>query len=192
MTEPFDLASLKKRLLLADAQLSSQVGLPIASVAIIIATKHQGGSVLLIKRTERGGDPWSGQIGFPGGHKSPTDLDFLHTAIREAEEEVGIKLSREELLGSLPIVATRSRRVQVASFVFQLESTVTVVMNSEVAESFWVPLNQLSRLEVKRRTVKVEEGELQVSCYEYEDRVIWGLTFRLLNLLLDRMPEDEL
>jgi 8-oxo-dGTP pyrophosphatase MutT (NUDIX family) len=192
VTEPFDLASLKERLLHPEAPLRSQVELPIASVAIIIATRHQGGSVLLIKRTERGGDPWSGQIGFPGGHKSPTDPDFLHTALRETEEEVGIKLSREDLLGSLPIVTTRSRRVQVASFVFQLESTVTIRMNREVAESFWVPLTKLSQLEVKRRTVQVEEGELQVNCYDYDARMIWGLTFRLLNLLLGRTREDEL
>jgi len=120
------------------------------------------------------------------------DSSFLHTALRESEEEVGIELSETELLGSLPFVTTRSRRVQVAPFVFQLKSSVGVRMNREVAEIFWVPLNELSRLEVERREVGVEEGKLEVDCYDYGGRVIWGLTFRVLNILLGRRVEDGL
>ena len=96
------------------------------------------------------------------------------------------------MLGSLPFVITRSRRVQVAPFVFRLKSRVAVKMNREVAESFWMPLNQLSQLEVERREVRVEEGKLEVNCYDYGGRVIWGLTFRILNILLGRMVEDAL
>jgi 8-oxo-dGTP pyrophosphatase MutT (NUDIX family) len=161
-------------------------------VGIIINPEDRGGSILLIRRTERSNDPWSGQIGFPGGHRSPEDHNLLQTAIRETGEEVGIELADHELLGSLPLITTRSRRIQVAPFVFLLKSTVTVRMNSEVAESFWLPLSELNQLEVKRRRVLVEEGTLEVNSYEYQGRIIWGLTFRILNLLLDRRFEDEL
>jgi len=191
VSERFNLASIQKRLL-TQSPSKLQEDLPVASVAIIIDSDHQRGSILLIKRMERSGDPWSGQISFPGGHKSATDLELLHTAIREAEEEVGIKLSQEELLGPLPFVTTRSRRVQVVPFVFQLKSPATVRKNREVAESFWVPLNELTRLEVRKREVHVDEGNLDVNCYDYNGRIIWGLTFRILNILLDRKVEDEL
>jgi 8-oxo-dGTP pyrophosphatase MutT (NUDIX family) len=161
-------------------------------VAIIISPEDRGGSVLLIRRTERSNDPWSGQISFPGGHKSPEDQNLLQTAIREAGEEVGIQLNQHELVGSMPFVTTRSRRVQVAPFVFALKSAVTVEMNREVAEGFWAPITELNRLEVKRREVHIEEGRLEVDSYDYQGRIIWGLTFRLLNLLLDRRLEDDL
>ena len=190
-SERFDLTSLRSRLL---PQIPSppQTNLAIASVAIVINPDDRGGSVLLIRRTERSGDPWSGQIGFPGGHKSPTDLGLLQTAIREAEEEVGIELIQHELLGVLPLVTTRSRRVQVAPFAFALEFPVTVRTNSEVADSFWVPLIELAGLEPKIGEVHVEEGDLEVPSYDYEGQIIWGLTFRILNLLLGKRVENNL
>jgi len=178
--------------LLPRIPLQTQENLALASVAVVIDPDDRGGSVLLIRRTERAGDPWSGQIGFPGGHNSPNDQGLLQTAIREAEEEVGIELIQHEPLGALPLVTTRSRRVQVAPFVFALEFPVTVRTNREVAESFWVPLSELTRLEPKRREVRVDEGVLEVSSYDYQGRIIWGLTFRILNLLFGRRLDDDL
>lgn len=190
MTERFDLTCLRTRLL---PQIPSQPSenLALASVAVIINPDDRGGSVLLIRRTEWTGDPWSGQIGFPGGHKSSSDQTLLQTAIRETEEEVGIELVQHELLGALPLIAARSRRVQVAPFAFALEFPVTVRTNREVAESFWVPLSELQRLEPKTREVHVNEGDLEVSSYGYQGRIIWGLTFRILNFLLGRRAEDD-
>ena len=65
---------------------------PDAAVAVIIDPFRLGNSLLLIRRRERSGDPWSGQIAFPGGHKATYDRTFLETSIREANEEVGILL----------------------------------------------------------------------------------------------------
>ncbi len=192
MTAQFDVTSLKGRLLSKAPPLQSlEKNLEVASVAIVINPEDRGGSVLLIKRSERKGDPWSGQIGFPGGHKSPSDEGLLRTAIREAEEEVGIDLAQHQLLGALPLVTTRSRTVQVAPFVFALEFMVTVRVNREVDEIFWAPLAQLSRLEPKRREVHVKEGSLEVPCYDYHGHIIWGLTFRIISLLLGRSFDGE-
>lgn len=185
MTGTFDLESLRRRFLkgsrpeLNDAR-------PVASVAIIINPKDRGGSILLIRRTERQGDPWSGQMAFPGGHKASDDQDFLATAVREAREEVGIELQEHELLGLLPLVYTRSRQVQVAPYVFQLKADVIVRSNEEVGESFWIPLNVLEKIEASKTEVRVEEGKLNVDAYIYRGHAIWGLTFRIINTLLDR------
>jgi 8-oxo-dGTP pyrophosphatase MutT (NUDIX family) len=191
MSLGFDLTSLRERLLAQPPLQSLEKDLAVASVAIVINPEDRCGSILLIRRTERSGDPWSGQISFPGGHKSPADQSLLQTAIREAEEEVGVELLQHELLGALPLVLTRSRRVQVAPFVFALEFMVTVRVNREVAESFWIPLVDLAHLEPLRRTVRVEEGDLEVSSYGYQGHIIWGLTFRIINLLLGRKVEDK-
>lgn len=91
-----------------------------------------------------------------------------------------------ELLGQLPLVHARTRRVQVAPFVFQLKTGVIVKSNKEVAEKFWVPLNILGVSEVNRTEVKVDEGKLNVEAYIYCGNTVWGLTFRIINLLLDR------
>jgi len=185
LTGRFDLDSVRRRLLHPHPP-ESKEGPPIAAVAVIINPNDRGGTVLLIKRTEREGDPWSDQVGFPGGHKSSEDRDFLQTAIREAREEVGINLSEHELLGSLPPVVALSHRVQVTPFVFALRRAATVHPNREVAETFWVPLATLQEIRISRRRVRVAEGEFDVEAYVYDGHVIWGLTFRIINLLIDK------
>jgi 8-oxo-dGTP pyrophosphatase MutT (NUDIX family) len=192
LTDPFDFESLKGRLRREGSVPESDEGHPEAAVAIIINPKDRGGSILLIKRTERVGDPWSGQIAFPGGHKASSDRNFLETAIREAREEVGIDLWEHELLGQLPLVYARTRRVQVAPFVFQLKTDVFVKSNEEVAEKFWVPLSILDVSEVNRTEVKVDERKMNVQAYIYGGNVVWGLTFRIINILLDRTETSTL
>lgn len=142
--------------------------------------------MLLIRRTERKGDPWSGQIAFPGGHKSRKDRTFWDTVVRETSEEIGIKLGEHEMLGVLPLVYSRTRPVLVAPFVFQLKSEVTIRLNEEVAESFWIPLGELSRIEATQSEVHVQDRKLMVDSYVYDGHVIWGLTFRIISILLNR------
>lgn len=161
-------------------------GLPQAAVAIIINPKNEGGSVLLIRRRERQDDPWSGQVAFPGGHRSLGDRDLLETAVREASEEVGIDLARHEMLGALQNEYSQTRRILVAPFVFQLKTDVTLRLNQEVAESFWVSLAELSRMVSTKSEVFAQNSRLLVDSYVHDGHVIWGLTFRIINTLLDR------
>ena len=187
MNGTFDIGSLKERLKPGASALGSRnEERPGAAVAIIIDPKRQGASILLIKRTERQDDPWSGQIAFPGGHKSGDDRTSLETAIREASEEVGIHLIDHDVLGVLPLVYSRTRRVLVAPLVFELKGDVIVHLNEEVAESFWVQISELSKIKVTKSEVNVEEGKLTVDSYVYGERVIWGLTFRIINILLKK------
>ena len=192
MTGQFNLESLRNRLLPRSSLSESGEGPPVAAVAIIINPNDRGGSTLFIKRTERRGDPWSGQIAFPGGRKSPIDKGLAETAEREAWEEVGIQLTGHELLGSLPIVTTRSQRLRVLPFVFRLKSTVSIQVNEEVADAFWIPLSDLEELKAESREVRVNEGTLSADSYVVAGHVIWGLTFRIINLLLDREIQNNL
>lgn len=181
MSVAFDLNSLRLRLTphLSPSNASD------AAVAIIINTS-QAASVLLIKRVEREGDPWSGQIAFPGGHKSQTDLTLLETAIRETKEEVGIELEPRHLVGLLPSLPARTRRVEVTPFVFHLTCEPRLNANFEVAETFWVSLADLMQLDPRNSEVKMNGRQLAVESYLYHGQVIWGLTFRVLNLLLNK------
>lgn len=181
----FNIESLRRRLLTTDRVLKSEEGhRPDAAVAVIIKTSGSTSSLLLIRRTERRGDPWSGQIAFPGGHRAASDRSFLETAIRETFEEVGISLRDHTLLGVLPLVYARTRRVKVAPFIFQLKTSVELRPNMEVAAAFWVPVSELVHSKVVRSKVRVEESELTVDSYIYGENVIWGLTLRIIKILL--------
>ena len=188
----FDLKLIRTRLIRGMPELEIGSDLPVAAVAVIIDPNNRGGAILLIRRREWRDDPWSGQIAFPGGRKSLADRDLLETAIREAMEEVGVQLKNHELLGHLLTVTARTRRMRVLPVLFQLKSEVSIHANNEVTETFWVPLNDLEKLEIENREVKVEEGSLTVPSYEYEGHVIWGLTFRILNLLLNKRTPGDL
>jgi len=182
----FDIESLKRRLNPTSSIEGSKSNLPDAAVAIIISIRRDSDSVLLIRRRDRLGDPWSGQIAFPGGHRSLNDPTLLDTAVREASEEVGIELSRHTALGVLLPMYSQTRRILVAPFVFQLISDVAVRMNDEVAETFWASLQELSTIRSTRSEVHVETGTLDADSYVLDGRVIWGLTFRIIRNLLNR------
>jgi hypothetical protein len=74
----------------------------------------------------------------------------------------------------------------VAPFVFQLMNNVAVRLNDEVAESFWVPLSELLKIRSTTSQVQVEQAKLNVDCYIFDEHVIWGLTFRIINILLNK------
>jgi NADH pyrophosphatase NudC (nudix superfamily) len=110
----------------------------------------------------------------------------LDTAIRETGEEVGISLLQHEMLGALPYVYARSGSVRVAPFVFQLRAGVEIQRNVEVADAFWLALAEIVNSEVTRSEVCTQGGKLVTNSYIYKGRVIWGLTFRIINLLIGR------
>jgi 8-oxo-dGTP pyrophosphatase MutT (NUDIX family) len=77
-----------------------------SAVAIVLreAPCRDATQILFIRRVVRRTDAWSGQVAFPGGRRQDSDADDLATAVREAEEEVGLDLAGPdfELLGALP------------------------------------------------------------------------------------------
>src|SRR2546427_9832779 len=84
---------------LAEAELKAK---PAAAVMIILRDGPHGLEVLLGERTKREGDPWSGQVGLPGGRRRAEDPTVLATAVRETREEVGIDLEGQaDILGHM-------------------------------------------------------------------------------------------
>lgn len=191
MVTAVNIESLRRRLLLPDHVSVKKENFPDAAVAVIIKSSQSTSSLLLIRRTERNGDPWSGQIAFPGGHRAPADRSFLETAIREADEEVGISLRAHTMLGVLPPVHAHTNRIRVAPFVFQLKGRVKLRPNREVADAFWVPVNELGHSKVVRSKIRVEKCERTVDSYVVGENMIWGLTFRIIRILLGRNQESQ-
>ena len=162
-----------------------------SSVAIVLREHGDDTQVLMIKRAEREGDPWSGHMAFPGGRRDPTDKNGFEVALRETREEVGLALTPDDhCLGRLSDINARpSRRVlgmAVSAFVFHLQRDVKFVPNYEVAEVVWIPLSFLLDTANRERMVW-ERGniKLPLPCYFYEGKRIWGLSLAMLDELMD-------
>jgi 8-oxo-dGTP pyrophosphatase MutT (NUDIX family) len=165
-----------------------------AAVALVLA--GSGGealSLLLVRRAEREGDPWSGHMALPGGHAHDSDADLLHTARRETQEEVGIDLTHAELLGRLDDVSPlRQSEILVRPFVFWSPVRPAITLSAEVAETLWVPLDSLAGTSLRsQREVQVRGARLQVPAFVIGERVVWGMTYYLLDRFLGRMALAE-
>ena len=157
-----------------------------AVAAVLRPGGPRGPEALFIKRVERAGDPWSGQMAFPGGRHDESDPDLLVTATREAREEVGLDLGGAELLGRLEDIRTHTGDTLVRPFVFVLHEPVVLVPNEEVAEVHWGELVPMARGE-RDTSVTWSRGELSMRFpgYDLSGRTIWGLTHRMLQRLFE-------
>lgn len=165
-------------------------GLKVAAVAAVFRQTGGDVEVLMIHRAEDPRDPWSGHMAFPGGRVDSADRNPLAAAVREAREEVDLDLETEgELLGRLSDVAAvgrgRPMSLVIEPYVFAVDKEPALVPNREVAEIVWVPLGFLLDRS-NRSTVPWKHGDavVQLPCYRYEDHVIWGLTFGMVDELL--------
>lgn len=142
-------------------------------------------STLLIHRVERSNDPWSGQIGLPGGRVENFDSSSQDALKREVREEVGIDLTtEEEFLGTLSIGhPMRSIEMKVQPLVFRLSRRPKVTVGPEVQQAFWVALSKLPSLRGTSE-VEIRGKRILVEAFLVDGRVVWGFTYRVLNELL--------
>ena len=161
-----------------------------AAVAAVLRETAHGAEVLLIRRATREGDPWSGHMAFPGGQRDPEDTDLLATAVRETREEIGLDLDENaRLIGRMspnPAVAGGRRiGMTVTPFVFELHGEPPLSLNEEVAEVIWAPLAPLARGELSTTIPYHYEGsELKLPAWDVQGRIVWGLTYKMLDTLL--------
>ena len=164
-----------------------------AAVAAVLRESGAGTELLFIRRAEHPRDPWSGQMGLPGGRVDPGDAAPLAAAVRETREELGLDLeSAARPLGRLTEVRTHLREGalprSVVPFGFAIaEPNVPMRfrLNHEVAEAVWVPLAFLAE-EVNRESFDYtwRGTPLVLPCYHFGGRKIWGLTLWIVDELL--------
>ncbi|PLY04069.1 MAG: CoA pyrophosphatase [Desulfuromonas sp.] len=151
-------------------------GIPAAEIFFIVRAKHEN-------------DPWSGDIGFPGG-KIETGESVRQTAERETLEEVSIDLSRSELLGFLAPIRGAHLPVNINCSVYLCPEKPRVEINHEVSSSFWYSIDELLNPErFADYPVRFEEEQLSRPGIRLsqEQPVLWGITYRLLEQFFQRM-----
>jgi 8-oxo-dGTP pyrophosphatase MutT (NUDIX family) len=169
-----------------EASVPAADGIRRAAVAALLHEEGATPRVLLMKRAERVGDPWSGHISLPGGGYHAEDPDLLATAIRETHEELGIELSRDQLLGSLPALGPRSAGstpIEVTPFVFRTHVPPEVVCGPEALAAFWLPLD-IALSGALDSMYTYPGSQMTFPSWSYEGHVIWGLTRRILDDLV--------
>jgi 8-oxo-dGTP pyrophosphatase MutT (NUDIX family) len=168
----------------------TEEGVRRAAVALIFRAGESGSPELLfIRRADYPGDPWSGQVAFPGGREETGDANLADTAIRETREETGIDLDQDGtvigMLDDLRPTTTRLPEIIVRPYVVLLKQVRELLLSDEVAMAFWVPLEALRQGESWRDTTVLARGvQMNRRAFHHQGQVIWGMTERILAQLL--------
>lgn len=160
------------------------VGGRAAAVLCLLGEGAAGPEVLFVERaaTLR---THAGQIAFPGGAADPGDVDLVDTALREAEEEVGVRRDAVDVLGLLPPAHVAVSGFDVTAVVgwWRDRSRARAVDLAEVASVPVVPVAELTD-PARRASVRHPSGYTGPA-FEVAGHLIWGLTAHLLDGVLD-------
>jgi 8-oxo-dGTP pyrophosphatase MutT (NUDIX family) len=157
-----------------------------AAVAILIKELQDDLELFLVKRAEVDGDPWSGDMAFPGGKRTSEDPSILATAKRELLEETSITFNKKDPLGVMPAEHSSVRTdIKVQPVLFHFENISEVKLSHELQSYLWAPLKELKNTKTQGN-VKGRE----VPIFNFKGEVIWGLTFRMLDKIIGMLDED--
>jgi 8-oxo-dGTP pyrophosphatase MutT (NUDIX family) len=166
-----------------------------AAVALVLRETGQGPEVLFIERASHADDPWSGDLGFPGGKVEAGDAGPRRAAERETLEELGLDLRDANLLGRLSDIAGAHLPVRISCFVYRVGETGPFQLSEEVRDAFWVSLTTL------RDPVRHGEAEVRFGGEIFSrpairlpvagKPVLWGITYRLVIEFLRILEEAE-
>lgn len=149
--------------------------------------------ILLLLRTDRG--IHGGQLGLPGGRPEPGDRDLLATALREAEEEVGLPPAHVEVLAALEPLETWATGFRVHPFLGLVPADVSWRLQPDEVVRVLTPAVETLGDPAERRRLPFTSSHfrepLEVEGIDVEGHVLWGLTLRLLDDLVPRLLAGE-
>ena len=149
--------------------------------------------VVLILRAE--GGVHGGQIAFPGGRSDPADRSPLETALREAEEEIGLARDRVQVLDTLPVFETMSTGFRVAPFLARITPPAAWKPDArEVQAVIDARVLDLAAAEARGEVEMTFRGASEprrVSFLRVGEALLWGVTYRILEPLLPRLLAED-
>jgi 8-oxo-dGTP pyrophosphatase MutT (NUDIX family) len=158
-----------------------------AAVLLPIFKENQVWRLLFTRRTDTVQDH-KGQVSFPGGAMEIEDRDLEVTALREAQEEIGLNPASVQILGSLRRIISSSQYI-ITPFVGQIEWPFPLIVSEhEVSRVFSIPLNWLvdpNHHALKPFLKRNGETEIEVFYEPYDGEVVWGLTGQITENFID-------
>lgn len=157
----------------------------LSAVMITCYDDEEQAKILLLKRSEYGG-VHSSQISFPGGKMDETDNDLLSTALRELEEETGIKNNSLNLVGKLSPMFIPPSNFMVHPFISTCELLPEIKLNTREAQySLGVKVAELLNDNfLKTIDIKTSYGAIKdVPYFHLNNEIVWGATAAILNEL---------
>jgi len=121
----------------------------------------------------------AGEISFPGGKLDSTDSDLLQTALRETSEEIGLTISKEQVIGQLEPVVTLNSGFLILPFISVVDEISPLSANCEVEKIFHIPLE--SFLKTAAKDPDPSHNIIQeMYTFEYQNQIVWGASARIL------------
>ena len=128
----------------------------------------------------------AGEISFPGGKFDPNDSDLLETALRETREEIGLRISKNQVTGQLEPVVTLNSGFTILPFVSIVDEITSLSANSEVEKILHIPLK--SFLKTMADDPNPTHQRIQeMYTFEYQNKIIWGASARILKQIANRL-----
>ena len=158
--------------------------------AVLVPIVDDGGSLRLIltRRTEEL-PTHRGQVAFPGGHAHADDRDVVGTALREAEEEIGLSSDRVEVFGLLDDLLTRDGAVAVTPIVGRVTDLPPLrPAPEEVARVFTIPIADLAVPARWSMEIMAGSGPIAHRAFHHDGEILWGLSARIVTHLLTLAP----
>ena len=121
----------------------------------------------------------AGEISFPGGKLDSTDSDLLQTALRETSEEIGLTISKEQVIGQLEPVVTLNSKFLILPFISVVDEISPLSANCEVEKIFHIPLEPF--LKTAAKDPDPSHNIIQeMYTFEYQNQIVWGASARIL------------
>jgi 8-oxo-dGTP pyrophosphatase MutT (NUDIX family) len=131
----------------------------------------------------------AGEISFPGGRQDPDDPQLCDTALREAEEEIGLEHSQVSLLGELAPVSTFATNYLIHPFVGVIPAGLAWRLSPREVDAVLELTLRALRGGRTRTTLERRGFRFETDAYAVDEHLIWGATARIVEELLDRVEE---
>ena len=163
----------------------------IDSAVLIPVYRSQLGELHIVMILRNPGGVHGGQIAFPGGKHDPQDETMLDTALREAREELGLEVPRDDILAELPMEQTRTTGYRVFPYLARINvPDQWQIAEREIAEIVDVRLGDLTGPGAHDKMIDrfpTWQKAEQVSYYRIGERRLWGLSYRILHPIIPRL-----